>query len=376
MNIIHRVVFLIFSALLIGCQQNTFCSDLPELADRDLSTYYTGKVGLNTLLFTENFSLPIQSYTICSTGEASQYDPSDWVLKGSYDGCTWVVLDERQNQRFISRFQEITYKIETPSNYKQYLLEATTGANDSLKIAEVCFSERNECNKWGDFAYPAVIFRMEDPEVEGSRIYQELVQDPEAYIRYHARKVAEILYYTAHDSMPDIRRIGYVLKEYDGISAKSGGPPEIFISYSTRHVEHSAAESLFKLDYETRGVLYHELVHGYQFEPKGIGSYSTNKEFWACIEGVADAVRAEAGFFDVKALRKPGGHWLDGYKTTGFFLQWLTTKDPDAIRKFNITVRDLEIWSFDKAIKSIFGEDTGIETMWDEYQVYLSKENC
>lgn len=126
------------------------------------------------------------------------------------------------------------------------------------------------------------------------------------------------------------------------------------------------------LDYETRGVLYHELVHAYQFEPKGIGTYSTNREFWASIEGLADAVRAHAGFFDIEARRKPGGHWLDGYQTTGFFIQWLTTKDPDAIRKLHLTVRDIEVWSFDKAMKSMFGPESSIESLWEEYQEYLS----
>lgn len=161
-------------------------------------------------------------------------------------------------------------------------------------------------------------------------------------------------------------------KDYDGVSAKSGNPPVISIEYSTQHIEKSANESLYKLDFETHGVLYHELVHAYQFEPRGIGSYSTNKEFWACIEGMADAVRAEAGFFDMNT-RKPGGNWMDGYRTTGFFIQWLKTKDPDAIRKFHLTVRDLKVWSFDKAIKSVFGEDSSIEGMWNEYQAFLTK---
>ena len=66
-------------------------------------------------------------------------------------------------------------------------------------------------------------------------------------------------------------------------------------------------------------------------------------------------------------------YWMDGYRTTGFFIQWLTTKDPDAIRKFHETVRDIDEWSFDKAIKSIFGEESSIESMWDEYQAFLSK---
>ena len=140
--------------------------------------------------------------------------------------------------------------------------------------------------------------------------------------------------------MNTVGKIDYTLKDYAGVSAKSGNPAETAIVYSTQHIEKSARESLYKLDYETRGVLFHELVHAYQFEPKGIGSYSTNREFWACIEGLADAVRAEAGLFDIAALRKPGGHWLDGYKTTGFFLQWLTTMNPDALREFHVTVRE------------------------------------
>ena len=225
---------------------------------------------------------------------------------------------------------------------------------------------------WKEFNYPAVDFEVLDPQTKGASIYTDLVQDPDAYIKYHAEKVAEILFYTAKDTMNDVQTIQYTLKDYDGVSAKSGNPPVISIVYSTQHIEKSANESLYKLDFETRGVLYHELVHAYQFEPKGIGSYSTNKEFWACIEGMADAVRAEAGFFDW-STRKPGGNWMDGYRTTGFFFQWLTTKDPDAIRKLHLTVRDLEVWSFDKAIKSIFGEDSSIEGMWNEYQAFLEK---
>ena len=50
--------------------------------------------------------------------------------------------------------------------------------------------------------------------------------------------------------------------------------------------------------FETRGVLLHELTHAYQLEPQGIGSYGTNRVFWAFIEGMADAVRVANGGFD------------------------------------------------------------------------------
>ena len=252
------------------------------------------------------------------------------------------------------------------------MLEAATETGDTLVIGDVSFYDTNLNAGWEAFKYPGVDFEILDPETKGASVYAGLVQNPDEYIRFHARKVAEILFYTAKDTMNDVQKIEYTLKDYDGVSAQGGNPPVISIVYSTQHIEKSANESLYKLDFETRGVLYHELVHAYQFEPKGIGSYSTNKTFWACIEGLADAVRAQAGYFDM-STRKPGGNWMDGYRTTGFFIQWLTTKDPDAIRKFHETVRDLDEWSFDKAMKRMFGEDASIEGLWNEYQAFLSK---
>lgn len=369
---INIFVIVVGSFLLSACRENV-SMNVPELSDGDPTTYYTGTRKLNRIVFDPQYSIPIQSYKIYSSGESPVHDPASWVLKGSYDGKNWVVVDERKDQRFCSRYQEILCPITNPSNYKQYMLEAETAGSDTLVIGDVLFSEKNLVTDWEDFKYPAVDFEVLAPETKGAAIYADLVQDPDAYLKYHACKVAEILFYTAKDTMNDVQTIHYTLKDYDGVSAKSGNPPAIYIEYSTRHIEKSANESLYKLDFETRGVLYHELVHAYQFEPKGIGSYSTNKEFWACIEGMADAVRAESGFFDM-STRKPGGNWMDGYRTTGFFIQWLKTKDPDAIRKFHLTVRDLDVWSFDKAIKCIFGEESGIESMWNEYQAFLTKE--
>ena len=228
--------------------------------------------------------------------------------------------------------------------------------------------------EWTDFIYPEVNFTSLNPETEGARLYSQLVPDPESFIREHCLKVAQILFWSASDPMNHVGKIKYQLKDYDGISAKEGTPAETTVYFSTKHVEKSASRSMFRLDFETRGVLFHELVHAYQFEPKGIGTYSTNKEFWACIEGLADAVRAESGYFDM-STRKPGGNWLDGYRTTGFFIQWLTQKDPDAIRKFHLSVRDLDIWSFDGAMKYIFGPSATIQDLWQEYQDYLEQKN-
>lgn len=137
-------------------------------------------------------------------------------------------------------------------------------------------------NPWDNYYIGKIDFKNLSPEAKGSAIYAAVIPDPEAYITKHARKVVETLYFTPEDSIPGIEEIHYTLKEYDGVSAKDGAPPSISIVYSTKWIEKSFANNdTAKVDYETRGVLYHELTHGFQLEPQGIGSYGTNKTFWA-----------------------------------------------------------------------------------------------
>lgn len=345
--------------------------EYPELIDNNLETSITGNTEVNQFIFSFSEKSPALGYSIVSSGQLPQHDPYSWTLKGSTNGRKWTIVDQREMQSFCSRYQEKGMTIQNPGNYKQYMLEVSTQNQNTLTMSEFRLFDQDRLHDWKSFKYPEVNFETLAPNALGNKFYALLVQNPRKYIRYHAMKVAGILFYTGKDTMNNVQQINYTLKDYEGISAKSGQPPIVSIVYSTQHVEKSFNESLFQLNMETRGVLYHELTHAYQFEPKGIGSYSTNKEFWACIEGLADAVRTQAGFFDVEASRKPGGHWLDGYRTTGFFLHWLTTKDPDAIRKFHLTVRDLPVWSFDKAMKQIFGPDCGIELLWNEYQKFL-----
>lgn len=365
-----RLILFFLSITLFACQNQSLPTNPQELTDNDLTTVYTGQKGVNQIIFNTNYTTPVLSYKIYSTGELPVYDPANWMLLGSDDGKLWNILDERKEMTFCARFQEITCVVQNPQSFKHYKLEATTATNDTLKMAEIVLSDKNLLAGWEYFKYPNVNFKVLHPETEGAQLYNQLVQNPDEYIKYHARKVAEILYYTDKDTMVEVQNITYTLEDKDGISAKGGNPENIHIFYSTRHIEKSAHESAYKLDFETRGVLYHELTHGYQFEPKGCGNYGNNKTFWACIEGIADAVRAEAGFFEM-STRKPGGSWIDGYRTTGFFIQWLKTKDPNAIRKFHLTVKDLDVWSFDAAIKAVFGDDASIDSMWDEYQQFL-----
>ena len=160
------------------------------------------------------------------------------------------------------------------------------------------------------------------------------------------------------DSIVPVDTIHYSLQDIEGVSAKDGGNGVVSIFYSTRHIEKSfAANDTAKLFFETRGVLLHELTHAYQLEPQGIGSYGTNRVFWAFIEGMADAVRVANGGF-TPADRPKGGNYMDGYRTAGYFFVWLKdNKDKNFLRKFNRSTLEVVPWSFNGAIKYALGEE-------------------
>lgn len=243
----------------------------------------------------------------------------------------------------------------------------------SLFYTSELVAQKWETPDWKNFYYPVIDFKDKAMGTKGSEIYKRIVPVPETFIQQHALWVAQTLYWSSSDSMPKVKKIEYNLENTDGISAKGGQPPVVNIFYSSQWVEKSEdAQGDEQVLYETRGVLYHELTHAYQLEPQGIGGYVGGSEFWVFIEGMADAVRYHNGFFPVES-RKAGGHWMDGYRTTGFFLEWLTCKDPDFLRKFNKSTLEIIPWGFDKAMKHIFGENVTTDSLWEEYQTFLKK---
>ncbi len=227
----------------------------------------------------------------------------------------------------------------------------------------------DEKDKWSGYDVGEIFFEDKAPETLGSKIYHHIIADPESYIADKARDVLNTLYFSPADRITPVRELHYEIDDIDGVSAKGGGNGNVSVWYSTRHIEKSFAKrDTARLDYETRGVLFHELTHAFQLEPQGIGDYGSNHTFWAFIEGMADAVRVANGCFTAKD-RPRGGNYDDGYRTTGFFLYWLQrTKDADFIRKFNRSALEVVPWSFDGAVKHILGNEYSVSDLWEEYQ--------
>ncbi len=239
----------------------------------------------------------------------------------------------------------------------------------SCSIGRSCLKKGSNVG-WEAYNVGKIIFEDKAPESNGSKIYHQIIADPDLYIQVQARTVLSTLYFSADDSIPPVDEIHYTLENIDGISAKGGGNGNITIFYSTRHIEKSFARNdTAKVLFETRGVLLHELTHAYQLEPQGIGTYGTNRVFWAFIEGMADAVRVANGGFG-QGDRPKGGNYMDGYRTAGYFFVWLRDhKDPDFLKKFNRSTLKVVPWSFDGAIKYVLGEQYNIDDLWREYQI-------
>lgn len=236
--------------------------------------------------------------------------------------------------------------------------------------------------QWKKFNPGQVKFEIKSPEAEGAKIYQSFIKDPEKYIGENALRVVQTLYWSPEDvHLKRLKTIYYSVEDYDGISEESGRDNGLgaHIRYSTRWIERNYKDKdIMKVDYETRGVIYHELTHAYQLSPKGCGTYDGKSEYWSFIEGMADGVRVSCGTFsqDFKSKDRPrGGSWRSGYRIGGYFLYWLTLKkDPDFLRKFNLSAIEVNPWSWDKACKHILGEENGVEKLWREYMADLGEE--
>lgn len=237
-------------------------------------------------------------------------------------------------------------------------------------LVTACAQPAKKNTDWLGYNVGNIVFEDKAPQTEGSKIYASIIKDPAKYIEEQARDVLATLYYSPSDSIPPVDNIYYTLEDEDGISAKGGEGRDAYVYYSTRHIEHSfAGNNTDKVLFETRGVLLHELTHVYQLSPQGIGDYENDRVFWCFIEGMADAVRVANGGF-VPEDRPKGGNYMDGYRTTGFFLVWLRdNKDPDFLKKFNASTLEVIPWSFSAAIKHVLGEKADIDELWYEYQV-------
>lgn len=244
----------------------------------------------------------------------------------------------------------------------------------SFSIGQTSFGQCNISENWTNFKPPVIKFTDQDKNsTVGAKIYNRLVTDKTAYISPVCEDIARHIYF--NDTQPlKNTLLQYDIRYYDGVSAKSGSPPNIAIEFSTKHIETiwNQTQSDIAVEAEIYGILFHEMTHGYQLEPVNAGTYDGKSEFWAKIEGEADAVRIRAGYHQTRTPDASSKKWLAGYTTTGFFYNWLVNNyDVDFMKKLNLSSKTIDPWTFDKAVKQILNKDASI--LWNEYVSVINK---
>ena len=68
----------------------------------------------------------VNSYTITSANDADNRDPYSWTLSGSNDGVNFFVVDTRNAQDFISRFETRQYRFNNATAYEYYKFDFKT----------------------------------------------------------------------------------------------------------------------------------------------------------------------------------------------------------------------------------------------------------
>src|SRR5690606_34625647 len=129
----------------------------PELMDDDLETFITKASGRDKILFESDDQSAVLSYSLFSSGELPKFDPYSWTLKGSNNRKNWVVVDNRSDQVFCSRFQEKCFTVQKPGDYKYYLLEIKAQENDTFTVADFTMFTENVLEEWDRFNYPEVV---------------------------------------------------------------------------------------------------------------------------------------------------------------------------------------------------------------------------
>ncbi len=221
---------------------------------------------------------------------------------------------------------------------------------------------------WNGFKYPTINYLNEDKNSLGSKLFFMLVPNPDSLFKSRILEVCKFLYRNPSE-VRNKKTFDFRLRNDNGVAATGGNSETIDMFMSTTYLasffKNCGNNEKVMLD-EIIGIITHELVHAYQNSPSG---YPVNTEVFSCIEGMADAIRIRSGYMPFS--RKQGGHWNDGYRTTGYFVDWLVSKDPDFIYKYNLSAGQLKSWSWDQLTQQAFGKP--VINLWGEYQRYLAQ---
>jgi hypothetical protein len=226
----------------------------------------------------------------------------------------------------------------------------------SLKISKTSGGGTGELDKK---CTPSVKITYEDKNAARTQPIKDLY--PETLMQLAAVDVCRTLYKNASE----VRTISNIelLVRYapDEVAWTSGGGNQATIMISTAHITKFKNEGGNVYE-EIKGILYHEVTHVYQQDDSDGGGADGG-----LIEGIADYVRFKSGFIPADATPDKSGNWNDGYRTTAFFLLWMSKQYPDSVYKLNLSLSssDGKKWT-PQAFKTITSKT--VDQLWQAYR--------
>lgn len=368
----------------------------------------------------------------------SPQQPSDAYLDPEIDELTIIWKDKTENNEQLGKYigAEISYS--NLRNQQKHLLlrgqrntVVTTSQDVMVRLAyipEQCIDtfytssfavnarEISLEDKWKSFSLPENINVCIDDSMRQSSIVQlyakilldkpendpmvvatehkaenvnELVGNFDSFYKRVILRVVNVLYVPGDDII-NIKQltnmVGAMVKEKEGFD----GATPAYLSHhqgkarmklNAPYLENYYKRSNFNvLKNEQIGIFLHELTHAYQHYPNYKKTENAD-HYFVGLEGMADAVRFIAkGFGDKERIgaglqgEKSEKKWLTPYRVSACFLMWLRNFDGDFVRKFHRTIKEIDHWSFDKAIHQILGEQYEAEQLWNLYLKDVKEE--
>lgn len=226
----------------------------------------------------------------------------------------------------------------------------------------------SETSVWDSFALPAISFENEDIAGNG-KYFSIYLANPDSVEKAISIKVCKLLYKQPSEVVK-VSRVKVTLRDEGGVAYTTslGAATEKNMVISGQYFKGLIDGGMSKaaITNEIVGVMTHESTHIFQSD----NNYG-EKNGWSAIEGIADCVRYLAGV-DKITRRHPGGTWLDGYTTTGFFIAWLQEKkDPDFLYNFNKYVGQHKTdFTWEAATWKLLNKS--VTDLWSEYQSAIS----
>ncbi len=90
------------------------------------------------VVFPEDISVPLQSYTLTSADDVPSRDPCRWSLLGSHDGVQWTELDRRTlDGPFAARHRAQEFEFENQNAYRAYRFVFTPTDRSHFQVADI-----------------------------------------------------------------------------------------------------------------------------------------------------------------------------------------------------------------------------------------------